>query len=266
MSFYQMHSLSAKLTDHQKSPRVLFYKDLSILLNRKPYTRSIKLKVIPSGSIICYANQRAKTSEIMAFISSHRTWIHKQVSKLQKLAWMYPNMYWSPNTQVPLLGKLKPLKIIFGSAKKIIVHSDAMEVHLPHFRVSQAEWSELFKQHYKRLGIHVLQSRLKKWSEKMSLSAQKVTFKKYKAQWGSCSHDGNICLNWKLIVAPLCVIDYVVIHELSHLKHHNHSALFWNLVNNYSKRTQECRRWLKRNQFAFDFLEDIPELHASILP
>ena len=97
----------------------------------------------------------------------------------------------------------------------------------------------------------------------MSLFPQKVIFRKYKAQWGSCSYNGNICLNWKLIVAHLRVIDYVIIHELSHLKYHNHSKLFWNLVDKYSHRTKECRRWLRNNQFAFDFLEDNPELHAS---
>lgn len=244
----------------------LFYKGLPILLKRKPYARSIKLKVIPSGSVICHANQKAKTSDVMTFVSSHYVWIYKQVSKLQKLAWMYPNVYWSPNAQVPFLGKFKPLKISFGSTKQIIVCKDIIEVYMPHFRTSQTEWFELFRQHYKKLGIHLLQSRLEKWSDKMSLFPQKVIFRKYKAQWGSCSYDGNICLNWKLIVAPLSVIDYVVIHELSHLKHHNHSDLFWNLVNHYSKNTQECRRWLRRNQFAFDFLEDIPELHASVLP
>ena len=158
---------------------------------------------------------------------------------------------------------LKPLKTFFGSSKKIIVHKDLVEIHLPHSKISQAEWSELFKQHYKKLGIHLLQSRLKKWSDRMSLFPQKVIFRRYKSQWGSCSQNGNICLNWKLIVAHPCVIDYVIIHELSHLKHHNHSKRFWSLVNKYSDRMKECRKWLKNNQFAFDFLEDIPELHAS---
>ena len=235
----------------------------SILIKRRPYVRSMKLQVIPSGTIICHANQSAKISDISTFVSFNGTWIQKQLDKLNTMAKKYPNIYWHPNVSVPFLGQFKPVKTFFGSSKKVIVHKDMIEIHFPYSKVSQTEWSELFNQHYKKLGIHLLQLRLKDWSDKMSLFPKKVTFRKYKSQWGSCSQDGNICLNWKLIVAHPCVIDYVIIHELAHLRHHNHSKLFWNLVDKYSDRTKECRKWLKNNQFAFDFLEDAPELHTS---
>ena len=237
--------------------------DTSVLIKRKPYLRSMKLHVIPSGTVICHASQGAKDSDINAFLSSNNKWIRRQLSKLKTLSEKYPNLYWEPNIQVPFLGQFKPLKVILGSAQQILIHKNVIEVHLPHLKISQTEWSKLFKQHYRKLGVHLLQSRLEKWSGRMSLFPQKVIFKKYKAQWGSCSYDGNICLNWKLIVAHPCVIDYVIIHELSHLKYHNHSKSFWNLVGKYSSRVQECRKWLRDNQFAFDFLEDSPELHAS---
>ena len=235
----------------------------SILIKRRPYLRSMRLQVIPSGTVICHVGQTAKVSDINAFLSSNDIWARRQLNKLKVLAKKYPNIYWNPNVQVPFLGQFKPLKTFFGSTKRIVVHKDMIEIHLPHSKISQTEWSELFRRHYKKLGAHLLQSRLEKWSNRMSLFPQKVIFRKYKAQWGSCSYNGNICLNWKLIVAHPCVIDYVIIHELSHLKHHNHSKLFWSLVDTYSHRTKECRRWLRNNQFAFDFLEDSPELHTS---
>ena len=247
----------------QKHHSVIFYQNLPVLLKRKPYLRAIRLQIIPCQTIICYANQKTSISDIMNFLSTHDKWIHKQLNKLQNLADQYPHIYWNSHTQVPFLGEFKPLKIISGKPKQLRVQEDHIEVHLPHFKVSQTEWSELFKQHYKKLSIRVLKCRLDKWSDQMQLHPQKVIFKKQKSQWGSCSTTGSLSLNWKLIVAPLAVIDYVIIHELSHLKYPNHSVAFWTFVNTYFQRTQECRRWLKRNQYAFDFLEDRPELHAS---
>jgi hypothetical protein len=75
----------------------------------------------------------------------------------------------------------------------------------------------------------------------------KVVIKDQKTRWGSCSKKGNINLNWRLIMAPLHVIDYVVVHELCHLKVMNHSKDFWNLVESIQPNNHERRRWLKVN-------------------
>ncbi|WDC85678.1 M48 family metallopeptidase [Caloramator sp. mosi_1] len=65
--------------------------------------------------------------------------------------------------------------------------------------------------------------------------------------WGSCSSKGNINLNWRLVMMPLDVIDYVIVHELCHLKHPNHSKGFWNLVREFMPDFEGKRRWLKEN-------------------
>ena len=134
----------------------------SILIKRRPYLRSMKLQIIPSGTVICHVSQTAKDSNINAFISSHNMWIQRQLNKLETLSKKYPNVYWSPNIQVPFLGQFKPLKVILGSAKQVLIHKDMIEVHLPHSKASQTEWSKLFQEHYKKLGIHLLRSRLEK--------------------------------------------------------------------------------------------------------
>ena len=64
-------------------------------------------------------------------------------------------------------------------------------------------------------------------------------------RWGSCSVRGNINFAWRLIMAPRFVCEYVVAHELAHLRHHNHGAAFWNEVQRMFSRTDEARAWLK---------------------
>ena len=70
-------------------------------------------------------------------------------------------------------------------------------------------------------------------------------------------------LNWRLIAAPVECLDYVVIHELSHLKYQNHSKSFWSLVERYSPHWKSHKKWLRDHQYDFDFLAKKSELHPS---
>lgn len=74
-----------------------------------------------------------------------------------------------------------------------------------------------------------------------------ITFKDTKSRWGSCSHDGNLSFSWRIVMAPDVVIDYLAAHEVSHLAEMNHSDAFWALCEQLCPRTEEAKRWLKRN-------------------
>lgn len=73
----------------------------------------------------------------------------------------------------------------------------------------------------------------------------RISVKDQKSRWGSCSRQGNLNFNWRLLLAPPEVLDYVVYHELAHLKEHNHSSRFWALVARVCPKYQEYRRWLR---------------------
>jgi predicted metal-dependent hydrolase len=79
------------------------------------------------------------------------------------------------------------------------------------------------------------------------LLPQRVIVKEQKSRWGSCSTNGSIYMNWRLIQSPVSVLDYVSIHELAHLQEHNHSARFWQLVESMMPDYREQRKWLKEN-------------------
>ena len=91
----------------------------------------------------------------------------------------------------------------------------------------------------------VILDRVDIWSKQMGLFPTKVRFSRAKTKWGSCSSQGVIALNSALLKAPLRVIDYIVIHELAHLKHMNHSKSFWELVAQYDPDHKASRKWLK---------------------
>jgi len=83
------------------------------------------------------------------------------------------------------------------------------------------------------------------WQEKMNLYANKISFRKTKRQWGSCSSKNNISLNTYLCMLPKELIDYVIVHELAHIKHKNHSKEFWSLVGKFYPNYKDAKKELK---------------------
>lgn len=82
----------------------------------------------------------------------------------------------------------------------------------------------------------------------MGVNPVRISIRNQRSRWGSCSIRGNLSFNWRLIMAPPEVLDYVVVHELAHMKEHNHSKAFWAIVGRYSPDYGKYRTWLKQNQ------------------
>lgn len=91
----------------------------------------------------------------------------------------------------------------------------------------------------------VISSLVDEYSEKMDTSYKGITYSDTRSQWGRCTHDNRLQFNWRLIMAPLLVVRYVVIHELSHTKEKNHSAKFWATVRTYNPSYKMQIKWLK---------------------
>lgn len=95
-----------------------------------------------------------------------------------------------------------------------------------------------------RLLIH---QRLRVVNERLKLSFKRVFIRGQKTRWGSCSSQGNLNFNWRLVMAPLPVLEYVVVHELMHLVEPNHSKKFWSLVEDICPDYKAHRTWLRKN-------------------
>lgn len=100
---------------------------------------------------------------------------------------------------------------------------------------------------YRKEAAFVLGQRAEKYAQMLDVAYHKIHVKDQKSRWGSCSGKGNLNFNWRLIMAPEEVLDYVVIHELCHLVHMNHSPDFWNLVGQICPSYAKQKRWLKAN-------------------
>lgn len=86
------------------------------------------------------------------------------------------------------------------------------------------------------------------FAEKMQVTVNRITIKEQKTRWGSCSSKGNINFNWKLVLMPERIQDYIVVHELAHRKQMNHSAAFWKIVEDFLPDYKERRAWLRSHE------------------
>lgn len=104
---------------------------------------------------------------------------------------------------------------------------------------------DLYKD-FKQQAKKVLLPKLKYWSQRMIVHYNKVTIRNQSSVWGSCSSKKNLNFNYKIIHLPEPLLDYLVIHELAHTVHMNHSILFWKLVEKYDQEYKKHRKNLKQ--------------------
>jgi len=98
---------------------------------------------------------------------------------------------------------------------------------------------------YIKQGRELITKQLEKYALEMGASYTDLTFSDTKSKWGSCSHDNRLQFSWRLIMAPVLVMNYVIIHELAHTTEKNHSRDFWKIVEKYTPSYRQSRKWLR---------------------
>ena len=117
------------------------------------------------------------------------------------------------------------------------LHRDARAAYV---KVQLARW-------YRDHAELRLRDKAGRYAPLLGVSPNSINVKYYKARWGSCSIHGDITFNWRIIMAPHRIVDYVVVHELAHMKHHDHSSKFWQTIESVIPDYRGCREWLKIN-------------------
>jgi predicted metal-dependent hydrolase len=114
-------------------------------------------------------------------------------------------------------------------------------------RLERVAYTPAERDHFRAQAGTALPARLRQLAEIHGLTVDRISIRNQRARWGSCGKDGHICLNWRLILMPDGVRDYVLIHELMHLRRMDHSQAFWRLVQGACPEFAEARRWLRRH-------------------
>lgn len=192
-------------------------------------SRSIKVRVEPEGRVVVTASKWVPKIIIDGFVKQHNEWIEKQLKRTKLKSDLYPTMDWEKKI-VSYMGKLYTIRIKKQEARITI---NEQEISISPVTGLEADAKKMLVSWLKREAENYIIQKLPFWAEKMGLGFSQVSFRQQKSRWGSCATNGNLSFNWRLIHFKPEIIDYVLIHELAHLKHHDHSVNFWALVAKY---------------------------------
>jgi predicted metal-dependent hydrolase len=181
-----------------------------------------------------------RRGEVEQFLDRHQDWLEQRLAKVP----LRPQV--RPGIRIPLRGV--PHRIVHDPSKRgtvtvsrdergplLLVHGE--RAHLPR-RLADFLKREAKKDIEKLVARH---------TAAIGRSAKAIRYRDTVSRWGSCTADGTLSFSWRIMMAPKPVIDYLVAHEVAHLKQMNHGPKFWKLCKELCPDTDECKAWLKRN-------------------
>ena len=212
----------------------------------------MRLQIDREGKITLVAPRFSTSADIQSFLARHRSWTQKHLERIRKQQSLRPKPNYLPNDVFYYFGESLILEVKPSDRKRstLKVRENRMIVTL-HKAIGREEGvrsvQKVVRDFYRQKAEEVIRDRLEHFNEHYGFHFNRVAFRDQKSRWGSCSKAGNLNFNWRLVMAPIEVIDYVVIHELCHLREMNHSRRFWALVEQTVPNHKESRTWLKEN-------------------
>jgi predicted metal-dependent hydrolase len=205
--------------------------------------KTIAILIQRDGKVIVRAPLRTPERLITAFVESKSGWINEKKALVQKQV-AVPTRQFANGEKFLLLGEEIQLRFVQAETQRgALILQD--EFTLSTKAAPQAR--EIFEKWYKARALMVLTERVDHFAKKHGFHYEKLRITSARTRWGSCSSKGTLSFTWRLIMAPLAVVDYVVIHELAHLKIKNHSSVFWAEVARLMPTYKSHRDWLKKN-------------------
>jgi predicted metal-dependent hydrolase len=215
-----------------------------IIRSAKRKTAAIQIR---QGKVSVLVPEYLPVATIESLVTNKNRWIKEKLALQNEIIAIKPKEFISGES-FSYLGRDLPLKIESGLYPTIKLHQGELVASV---RNSTADNSltlrPMLVKWYKKQAESELKEKTGLYAEIIGVKPASVTIKSFKSRWGSCSVTGSIYYNWKLIIAPERIVDYVVIHELCHILHHNHSPAFWRAVARYCHDYSESRAWLKIN-------------------
>jgi len=225
--------------------------DYSIVV--RPRRKTVGIVVRASGHVEVLAPPRLPTAEIERLIREKAGWIRKKLQLHAEAQASHQPKVFNDGETFSLAGKSLTLRIEAGR-RSTSVEGDRLVARLPSYEPARRE--RLVRRQlidwYKQQALAHFGKRAAHFAAIIGKHPKQLTIKGYKSRWGSCHRDGRICFNWRLAMAPPSVIDYVVVHELCHLVHHNHSPAYWRLIESVLPEYRQARQWLKLNSLSLD--------------
>ncbi|QDP02245.1 M48 family metallopeptidase [Thalassotalea sp. PS06] len=250
---------------------------IEIVRSARRKTLSLQIK---AGKVRVLSPSWLDSSKIARFVAEKQTWIDEKLRQQQEIL-SEPKTFWlAPGEKIFIAGEswqiaqcpLQQFNRQQISADNTGNGDDFIETRyvtirlnwqakLCHFYLSERLFqhdeeqqqrllSDAFNKFCQQRATSLFAARLNNWQGITGLESSSLKIRFYKSRWGSCDNQARITLNNRLVMAPDSVVDYVIVHELCHLVHQNHSSDFWALVEHFYPNFKKSKRWLQQHQAA----------------
>jgi hypothetical protein len=206
-------------------------------------TASVKVQ---EGKVSVAVPKSLSDSRIEALVARKARWIREKLLLQRDAEPVKPREYVSGEC-FTYLGRNYRLKVESGKPVLVKLRQGRLWVQVPEGRNNPEKIRNALIQWYRIHAEQKLREKSARYARIIGVSPAAVRIKTFKSRWGSCDSRGLVQFNWKIIIAPDRIVDYLVVHELCHLKQHNHSPRFWKCVESVFPDYRECRDWLKEN-------------------
>lgn len=231
---------------HEERNIALAQGPLTYTLRTSGRARRVRLVMRPGGALEVVAPHGVTLARVEAALHQHEGWILRTRERLARIAPVAPPEPLADGRALRFAGRTLHLRLRTdaptGRYRARLV-DDQLILSLPQAdetlaRAALTRW-------YRRQAGAVIAERLAHWNAHYGYTWTRVAIKEQKTRWGSCSRRGALNFNWRLLLAPLAALDYVVVHELCHLAEPNHGPRFWALVEQTCPNHREWRAWLR---------------------
>jgi predicted metal-dependent hydrolase len=217
---------------------------ISYFVKRSANAKHIRLQVKSETGLTVVIPNSYNARYIPDLLKAKKEWVLSKLAKYSQFQSHKVENELKSGDTLPYFGR--DLEVVMqqdhGSGDSARLERNKLVVVL---RTANGRLDLVLKRWYQVQAAEIIRVKVEKTGARFGLTYNRITVRGQKTRWGSCSHKGNLSFNWKLIMAPEPVIDYVIIHELAHLQEMNHTKRFWGLVAARCPQWREHRKWLR---------------------
>lgn len=216
----------------------------------KQNRKDVRIVVDLVNGVVVYAPLETTDDQIHNILSDKAKWIHGKLQELNEIKKDVLPIEFVSGEKLPYLGRRYRLKV-YQTVKRessINLKQGKFIATVPSYWTQEKIQTEL--EHdlinwYRHHGLLKINERAKYYEGLLGVEAKTILLRTQHKRWGTCTPEGNIYLNWRIVMAPIHVIDYIIVHELAHLRIREHSQEFWNLVRSILPNYEQDKEWLR---------------------
>jgi predicted metal-dependent hydrolase len=232
--------------------------DFSYQIRTSARRKTLSITVYPDNRVVVHAPATCSRVTIARFIEQKSAWVRKALETNRQRERKVGEKSFATGATLLYLGKEYTLRVEGGHPPGVYLEEDHICVRLPgadgaqeRNTGSECDVSSMVREQlgawYVSRALEEVRRRLPLHAARIGVSPGRITIKAMRSRWGSCSMSGRISLAWNIIMAPVEIVDYLIVHELCHLVYHDHSERYWALVGTILPDHRDRRRWLREN-------------------